>query len=160
MSKPPYKDQKEQYLRDHGILNKGPERVRDELFLTNEFFDPRDLLQVRYEMIRRHRVDKVNVKETARSFGFSRPVFYELKAKFEEKGLNGLLPEKPGPRGPTKCVEEILDFVQEKRLQEPALDMEDIILEVSQEFGVKLHQRTIERGIARRKKKGRRQKRP
>lgn len=153
MSKPLYKDQKEQYLRDHGILNKHPERVKDELFLTNEFFDPRDLLQVRYEMIRSHRVDKVNVKETAKRFGFSRPVFYELKEKFEERGLKGLLPEKPGPRGPRKCTGEILDFIQKERSKEPSLSMEDIILKVSQEFGIKLHQRTIERGIARRKKK-------
>jgi transposase len=149
-----YGNQKKKYLQDHGVLNKHPEKVRDELFLTDEFFDPQDLLQVRYEMIRCHQLDKVSVKEAAQRFGFSRPVFYEVEAKLEENGLVGLIPEKPGPKGPSKCTKEIIDFVQMRLLKEPSLNRGDIIIEIANEFGVKLHQRTIERGIARWKKKG------
>ena len=46
-------DAKTRSLKEHGCLNPHAERVRDELFLSNPFFDPRDLLQVRYEMLRR-----------------------------------------------------------------------------------------------------------
>jgi len=155
-----HNNQKKKYLRDQGVLNKHPERVRDDMFLANEFFDPQDLLQVRYEMIRRHQLDKVNVKEAAQRFGFSRPVFYEVEAKFEEKGLIGLIPEKPGPKGPSKCTKEIVDFIQMRLLKEPDLSRDVLIIEIANEFGVKLHQRTIERGIARLKKKGQRQKHP
>lgn len=152
-------DHKKQYLQENGVLNKHPERIRNELFLVNEFFDPRDLLQVRYEMIRCHQVDNVNIKEAAERFGFSRPVFYEVKTKYEEKGLIGLIPAKPGPKGPSKCTKEIIDFVQKALSEEPDLSLDDLIIEVTRKFGVKLHQRTIERGIAQRKKKGHRKKR-
>ncbi|MBE0525143.1 MAG: hypothetical protein IBX40_12570 [Methanosarcinales archaeon] len=61
--------QKEQYLQNQGVLNPHPERVQDKLFLENEFFDPLDLLQVRYEMIRCHQIDKATVTETSKRFG-------------------------------------------------------------------------------------------
>ena len=160
MSNHNYNEQKKKYLRDRGVLNKHPERVRDEIFLANEFFDPQDLLQVRYEMIRCHQLDKVNVKEVTQRFGFSRPVFYEVEAKLEKKGLVGLIPEKPGPKGPSKCTKEIVDFIQMRLLKDPGLSRDDLIIEIANEFGVKLHQRTIERGIARLKKKGHGQKHP
>ena len=44
-------DDKPRILRQHGCLNARPGDVRDELFLANAFFDPRDLLQVKYEML-------------------------------------------------------------------------------------------------------------
>ena len=44
-------DAKTRSLKQHGCLNPHAERVRDELFLSNAFFDPRDLVQVRYEML-------------------------------------------------------------------------------------------------------------
>ena len=40
-------------LRRHSSLNPHPEKVRDELFLSNAFFDPCDIVQVKYEMLRR-----------------------------------------------------------------------------------------------------------
>ena len=90
--------QKESYLQDHGVLNTHPERVRDELFLANEFFDPRDLLQVRYEMIRRHQIDKVSVLDTSKQFGVSRVTFYQIAGLYDSLGLIGLVPQKPGPK--------------------------------------------------------------
>ena len=58
----------------HG--NGAAEAARDELFLRHEFFDPRDLVQVKYEMLRRVRVDGASVSQAARDFGFSRTAFY------------------------------------------------------------------------------------
>ena len=45
-------------LAASGTLNRDPQAVRDPLFRGGGFFDPRDLLQLRYEMIRRHRIEK------------------------------------------------------------------------------------------------------
>lgn len=45
--------QKEQHLRKHGALNIGSEAVTDPLFGDSEFFDPRDVVLVKYEMLRR-----------------------------------------------------------------------------------------------------------
>ena len=59
-------------LKEQGMLNSHPERVRDPLFLENDFFDPQDLLQVKYEMIRRVERDEASVTSSAQDFGFSR----------------------------------------------------------------------------------------
>ena len=149
----PINEQKEQYLKKRGVLNPHPERVQDELFLSNEFFDPNDLLQVRYEMIRRHRVDKVTVKETTQRFGVSRVTFYQVAGTYDRKGLIGLVPKKPGPKNPHKCTEEIIDYIKQRRSQKSDVTWKDLIHYVHEKFGVTLHRRTIERGLARRKKK-------
>ena len=49
-------DSKGESLRQQGVLNPHPEKVADPLFHDSEFFDPRDLVQVKYEMLRRVRV--------------------------------------------------------------------------------------------------------
>ena len=50
-------DSKGESLRQQGVLNPHPEKVADPLFHDSEFFDPRDLVQVKYEMLRRVRVE-------------------------------------------------------------------------------------------------------
>ena len=67
---------KREALARDGALNPHPEAVRDSLFVDSPFFDPADLVQVRYEMVRRHEVDGQSVSEAAASFGVSRPTFY------------------------------------------------------------------------------------
>jgi transposase len=147
---------KEQQLRKQRGLNPNPETVIDELFRTNEFFDPRDHLQVRYEMIRRHRVDKITIKEAARQFGVSRVTFHKFASMFDKEGIIGLISHKPGPQNPHKCTHEIIEFVTNKRKNEPKITMKTIISEVNEEFGVTLHRRTIERALAKYQKKGQR----
>jgi DNA-binding phage protein len=58
----------------------------------NPFFDPDDLLQARYEMVRGHRVDRVGVSEVAESYGVSRPTFYKSQSALDAGGLSALLP--------------------------------------------------------------------
>ena len=63
-------------VRDQGqgfatTLNPHPERVSDLLFQTYVFFDPCDLVQVKYEMLRRVMVEDQPVVITAATFGFS-----------------------------------------------------------------------------------------
>ncbi|MHB1867130.1 MAG: helix-turn-helix domain-containing protein, partial [Thermoplasmata archaeon] len=83
---------KEEQLRADGALHPHPERVQDALFRSDPFFDARDLIQVRYEMVRRVRVEKRSVQSTAQSFGVTRPTFYEAQARLTDRGLPGLLP--------------------------------------------------------------------
>jgi hypothetical protein len=40
-------------MQQEACLHPHPEQVTDELFLTHEFFDPRNLVQVKYETLRR-----------------------------------------------------------------------------------------------------------
>jgi len=70
-------DAKLQTLQQQGTLNPRPKDVSDELFVQDGFFDPRDLVQVKYEMLRRVQADGKSVTDAAASFGFSRPSFYQ-----------------------------------------------------------------------------------
>jgi len=93
--KPPQPDDtKEAALRDERDLHPHPESIEDENFRTHEFFDPRDLVQVRYEMLRRHRLEGRAVTDVARTFGVSRQGFYKTDAAFETQGVPGLLPRR------------------------------------------------------------------
>src|SRR5215472_17453730 len=77
-----------------GALNPHPAAVRDSLFVDNPFFDPADLVRVRYEMVRRHEVDGQSVSEVAANFGVSRPTFYKAEEALASAGLAGLLPAR------------------------------------------------------------------
>ena len=117
---PPRKpDPKADSLRQQGCLHPHPEKVSDELFNSTEFFDPRDLLQVKYEMLRRVRVDGRTVSRTAASFGLSRPSFYRAQEVYEEGGLPALLPRRPGPRRAHKLSEKVVEALRETLDQEP-----------------------------------------
>ena len=64
-------DPKVQALRAERSLNPRPEAVSDGRFSSSEFLDARDLVQVKYEMVRRARVDGEPVGRAAAAFGFS-----------------------------------------------------------------------------------------
>ena len=153
-------DPKEEYLRLKGSLHPHPEKIRDELFLTKEFFDPRDFVQVKYEMLRRHHTDNVSISKVVKQFGTNRVTFYQTAAKYEREGIPGLIPKTRGPKGSHKCTREIIQFVQERHTQIPEITWEALLREINEKFGVILHQRTVERGLARYGKKGRRSVRP
>jgi len=144
-------DVKTQVLRQQGALHPHPEAVQDEVFRRGEFFDRRDLVQVRYEMLRRHQVDGQAVTEVSASFGVSRQAFYTTSAAFKNMGVSGLLPRRRGPKRAHKCTDEILDYVAQWRSDSPAA--EDVTKAIQKRFGVSINPRSIERALMRRKKK-------
>ncbi len=95
MARAEKRDPKAEALRAQRSLNPHPEAVTDAGFATSEFLDPRDLAQVKYEMVRRVRVEGDTVSATAPAFGFSRPSFYEAAAALDGAGLAGLVPARP-----------------------------------------------------------------
>ena len=100
-TRPRRPDPKAEALRAQGALHPHPETIRDPLFGSHEFFDARDLVQVKYEMLRRVDVDGHPVSRTTDAFGCSRPTFYQAQTAFNAHGLPGLVPRKRGPRGAT-----------------------------------------------------------
>jgi transposase len=147
----PSDDPRLKSLREFRALHRHPEKVQDETFRSDDFFDPRDLLQVRYEMLRRHRIDGQAVAAVARSFGFSRQAFYVTDANFRTQGLAGLLPRRRGPRRAHKCTDEILHFVEQWR--QTADGKQTVVEALRRRFGVRINARSIERAMKRRKKK-------
>ena len=146
-------DAKTRALKEHGCLNRHPETVRDELFRSNAFFDPRDLLQVKYEMLRRVREDGVPVSRAAASFGVSRPTWYQAQRAYDAGGLPGLLPDRPGPRRPHKLSEEVVEALRAARSEEPELSAAQLVELVRERFGISVHRRSIDRALARQKKR-------
>ena len=145
-------DDKTAVLRKRGCLNPDPDRVSDELFTSCEFFDPQDLVQVKYEMLRSVRAENRTVSQAAADFGFSRPSFYEAQHQFEGEGLVGLVPKKRGPRGGHKLTDEIVDELEQALSEDPSLTPEKCVEWIRTRFGRNVHRRSIERALARRKK--------
>ena len=96
--------QKCESLRRHASLNLHPEQVDDLLFHTHPFFDPCDRVQVKYEMLRRVLIEGKPVEITVAAFGFSHVRSAQLRKRFEEDGLAGLLPQRRGPQGSLEGV--------------------------------------------------------
>lgn len=150
-----HSDQKEKALRDSHTLNPHPKAVRDENFRSGgEFFDPRDFVQVKYEMLRRVSQDGVPVSQAARGFGLSRPSFYQAQADFLSCGLPGLLPEKPGPRRAHKMTDQVLSTIDTWLAEEPTLVTTELAERLRKRLGLVVHPRSIERALRRREKKG------
>jgi len=152
MTKPKKADQKALELKRTGNLNPRPDSVSDRLFQENPFFDPKDLLQVRYEMLRRHRVEGVSIVEVATRFGVSRPTVYQAQAAFQEAGLSGLSPKQRGPKERHKLSAEVIDYVRSLRAAEPGLTTVACVQAIQKKFGVTVHRRSLERALASKKK--------
>ena len=148
-------DPKTVALQKKGAFNRKANQITDPLFHEDEFFDPKDLVQAKYEMLRRVRKDGKSVTAAAEAFGMSRFSFYEAQSVIDRDGLPGLVPKKPGPRGGHKVTSEVQAYIEEVSSKEPSLDVRDLPAKVKERFGVMVHPRTIERALNRAKKKRR-----
>ena len=151
--KPP--DPKLAALRQERSLNPRPTGVVDPLFVSADFFDARDLVQVKYEMVRRVRLDGQAVSRSAELFGFSRPSFYQAQADFERGGLAALVPKKRGPRRAHKLSAEVVDFLKEEQSKDSSPGSPELTRRIQERFGIKVHPRSVERALSRREKKQR-----
>jgi transposase len=138
-------------LIDEGTLNLAPEKVSDPKFKQGEFFDPRDAVQVKYELLRRVLVDKASVTDAAEEYGISRPTYYQAKASFEEAGIAGLVPKKRGPHGRHKLRDEVMAFIEQRLVQGEPIRARDLAILIRSEFGLDVHPRTIERAVKEKK---------
>jgi transposase len=153
MAKKPTRDPKTRALQREASLHPHPEQVTDELFLTHEFFDPRDLVQVKYEMLRRVQSEGQAVSQSAAHFGFSRPSFYQAQTAFEQGGLPALMPQKRGPKKAHKLTAEVLAFVRQAQQEDPSLRPAAVASLVKDRYGITVHPRSIERALTRSQKK-------
>jgi transposase len=142
-------DPKVQALRAERSLNPRPEAITDERFAASEFLDARDLVQVKYEMVRRARVDGEPASRAAEAFGFSRPSFYAAQDALDRGGLAALVPARPGPRGAHKLTPEVVAFAREQRAADPKLSSQTLVELIAERFGVSVHRRSVERALTR-----------
>jgi transposase len=148
----PPRDRKTDLLRQHGGLNRRPERVRAPWFLDNRFFDARDLVQVKYEMLRQVRVEGAEKSQAAALFGLSRPTFYQAEADFTRGGLAGLVAKPRGPKSAHKLTAQVMAFIEARLADETPPGARVLARELRIKLGIKVHPRSIERALARKKK--------
>jgi transposase len=139
---------RQETLSAQGAANPRADAVSDPLFRESAFFDPNDLVQVKYEMLRSVQKDGRAVVEAAQTFGLSRPVFYVTQEVFNREGLPGLLPRKRGPKRPHKLNDEAL-AVLAQAIQEAGriLKGEELASLLAQRCGVQAHPRSILRRL-------------
>ena len=142
-------DPKEAALAETRTLNPRPEAVRDEQFASSEFFDARDLVQVKYEMVRRVRVGGAPVTQAAAAFGFSRPVVLPGGHGGGPRGLGGLVPAKPGPRRAHKLTDEVIAYARRLREHDPGMGSAQLAAAIAEKFAIRVHPRSVERALAR-----------
>jgi|SRR5215472_8699503 transposase len=142
---------KRDVLRQQGTLNPRARHVTHPLFQDSEFFDPRDLVQVKYEMLREVQMENKSVSQSAAAFGFSRPSFYQAQSACARDGLAGLIPHKRGPHGGHKLTAEVMAFVDEARRAEPSLGILELGRRIEERFGLRVHPRSIERRLRKKK---------
>jgi transposase len=135
-------------LLEEGTLNPAPEKVRDPKFWQGEFFDPRDAVQVKYEMLRRVSIENASVTDASDEYGVSRPTYYQAKANFDEAGVAGLVPKKRGPHGPHKIHGEVLMFLRGQLVPGEPIRARELARLIRQEFDLDVHPRTIERVVS------------
>ena len=149
-----YGNVKLEALGQNGTLNAHPGDVTDNLFSDNEFFDPRDMLQVKYEMLRRVRQDGLPVSKVTKMFGFSRVSYYQIQHAYDQQGLVGLMPRQRGPRHAHKLNEDVMAFISACKNKKASLQATDLAIRIKQHFGFSVHPRSIERAMQRQLKKG------
>jgi transposase len=147
------RDTKVRHLEQQGVLNRHPERVRAPWFQADGFFDARDLAQVKYEMLRHASVEGATKAAAATLFGLSRPTFYQAEAAFAAQGLAGLLPQQRGPKRPHKLTAEVMAFIETQMTETPPPAARALAQAIHTELGLSIHPRSIERALARKKKR-------
>jgi transposase len=138
-------------LIEQGTLNPQPEKVSDPKFRLGDFFDPRDAVQVKYELLRRVLVDRLSVADAAREYGISRPTYYQAKADFDAAGIAGLVPKKRGPHGRHKLREEVMTFIEQNHVRGEPVRARDLAILIRLELGLDVHPRSIERAVKEKK---------
>jgi transposase len=136
---------KQDILLENGTFNRNHTKVTDQRFISDDFYDPKDLAQVKYEMLRTARESKESVEEISIRFGFSRAGFYKIKNAFEKEGISAFVSNKTGPRNAWKLTKEYQHFIDGYLLENPDASSGEIASILKAERGLEISKRTVER---------------
>ena len=144
-------NEKDELLKESGVFNLRVELVIDDLFQKFDFFDPKDLVQVKYEMVRRVQQDGWTVSHAAKKFGFSRTAYYKIQNTFNKEGISGFIPKQRGPKSPHKLNTDIMNFlditISKSKSNDNKLNSIELSAIVKNKFNIKIHPRTIEKAL-------------
>jgi len=136
---------KQDILLENGTYNKNHNKVIEQRFVDDDFYDPQDLAQVKYEMLRTVRESEKSIEEVTKRFGFSRSGFYKIKNSFEKSGISSFVSNKTGPQNARKLTKEYQQFIDNYLFENPNTSSENITAVLKLEKGLVISKRTIER---------------
>ena len=145
-------DPKEAALAGARCLNPHPEQVTDPEFLATTSSTPGTRCRSSTRWCARSRPAASRSPRPPRRSGIP-PAYYAAAAALESSGLDGLVPARPGPRGASKLTEEILAWAEEQLAADPALRPAQLPDRIEDAFGVRVHPRSVERALARRRER-------
>jgi transposase len=144
---------KKDFLVGNGTYNKHYEKVKSARFIDDGFFDPMDIVQVKYEMLKEVMRDGKAVTDAADDFGFSRTAYYSIKDAFDKHGVSGLTPEKPGPKKPRKLTPKYQTQIDEYIARKPGISSGELAVILNKKGDITVSRRTIERYRAKKKQR-------
>ena len=136
---------KQEILLGNGTFNKNYGKVTEQHFVNDDFYDPQDLVQVKYEMLRTAKETERNIGEIASKYGFSRAAFYKIKTTYEKEGISAFVPEKSGPKNARKLTKNHQEFIDDHIKQNPNASSASIAALLYKERGLSISKRTVER---------------
>ncbi len=132
-------------LRSALCLHRSPESVKDETFIEqSDFFDPKDIVQVKYELLRRCEVDGRDVAATCLDFGFSRTTYYKVQQAFLSGGMPSLMGRQRGRPKPIKVTDVVLGYTIAEKAKNPKLTAKDMAAALDARYHVHLSERMVQ----------------
>ena len=139
---------KHDILKSNGTYNIGSDSVVASDFQHGIFFDPHDLVQVKYEMLRSVAKKELSVSEASAKYGLSRQSYYSNKAAFDKEGIAALMPKKTGPKTNFKLNQEGRQFIDRYLVEHPNANTHSIKVALEENTGIAVHDRTVNRYIS------------
>ena len=138
-------------LKENGTYNRMHANVTAPCFQSGEFFDSRDLVQVKYELLRSISSGECNVTQASKLFGMSREAIYKNKAAYETGGIQALIPKKTGPKSAHKLTEKGRRFIDSYIADHPTASAAEANARMREKTGISVHTRTIERYLSKKR---------
>lgn len=142
---------KTEALKENGTFNPRYEKVTAARFKMGMFFDPKDLIQVKYELLRSIASGECSITQASEQFGFSRESIYRNKAAYESGGLQALIPQKTGPKGAHKLTAEGQSFIDSYIAEHLAASASEVNKKMRERTGISVHNRTVERYLSKKR---------
>lgn len=136
---------KRDILMENGTFNRNYANVVEPRFTDDDFYDPQDLAQVKYEMLRAVRESRESIETITSRFGFSRAGFYKIKNAFEKEGLSAFVSNKTGPQNAWKLTKEYRRMIDQYLSENLNASSGEIVAFLKTERGLEVSRRTIDR---------------
>ena len=146
-------DPKEAALAAARCLNPHPEQVSDPEFLASEFFDARDVVQVKYEMVRKVKAAAPRSPRPPRRSGTPGRRTTRRPPRWSAPGWRGWSRPGPGRAAPTSSPRRSCAWAEEQLAADPGAAPGAAGRPIEESFGVRVHPRSVERALARRRER-------